>query len=348
MGNTQARQQTDSSEDELELRRFLLRNVHDTGNLLGRGSYAEVRELRVGGRKCAGKKLHALLFASASIEEKEKMLSRFKIECSLLASLKHPNVVEFVGVYWESGSRLPILVMEFLPLTLAAYVEENGTILMEGVRYTILHDVAQGLQYLHKLDPPVVHRDLSANNVLLTESMQAKISDLGVAKIINVSPEQMTQRTSTQAPGTPCYMPPEALVARPRYNTKLDIYSYGVLVIHLLCGRWPFPSDLFQPDPKDPGNMVAVEEVERRREYLQQIGETHPLMDLIRQCLHNNQSRRPDTLEIVEKMSTMLHRSPTTPDTTVAKLDKNLEQLAVATGKASVSQVCHYNNVIAL
>lgn len=312
--------------EKSDLRQFTLDGVEDTGEILGRGSYAEVKELRVRGRKCAGKKIHALLFASASDREKEEMLRRFKSECSLLASLKHPNVVEFVGIHWERGSRLPVLVMEYLPCTLAGYIEEHGTILREGVRYAVLRDVAQGLRYLHKLEPPVVHRDLSANNVLLTDGMEAKISDLGVAKILDLTPEQMTQRTSTQAPGTPCYMPPEALVARPRYTAKLDIYSYGVLILHLLCGRWPLPSDLFQPDPQNPEEMIAVKEVDRRKEYLQQIGEAHPLTVLIRRCLHNSQSARPEASEILESVSALAHAQPTTP---------SHEDSAVAPGPAT-------------
>ena len=113
-------------------------------------------------------------------------------------------------------------------------------VLPEAISYGILRDVALGLRYLHEHSPPIIHRDLSANNVLLTSSMNGKISDLGVAKILNITPAQMTQRMSTQAPGTPCYMPPEALLAKPTYTSKIDSYSYGIMMIHVLCGRWPF------------------------------------------------------------------------------------------------------------
>ena len=134
-------------------------------------------------------------------------------------------------------------------------------VLPEAISYGILHDVALGLRYLHEHSPPIIHRDLSANNVLLTSSMSAKISDLGVAKILNITPAQMTQRMSTQAPGTPCYMPPEALMARPAYTSKIDSYSYGVMIIHVLCGRWPFPADAFRPDPQNPDGLVPVSEL---------------------------------------------------------------------------------------
>ena len=161
-----------------------------------------------------------------------------------------------------------------------------------------------------KHSPPIVHRDLSANNVLLTSSMTGKISDLGVAKILNLTPAQMTQRMSTQAPGTPCYMPPEALRARLTYTSKIDIYSYGVMVIHVLCGRWPFPDDAFRPDPRNPDVMLPVLELDRRAEYLRDIGQDHPLMGLISQCLSNAPTRRPEASEILRQIIATASRAP--------------------------------------
>ena len=172
--------------------------------------------------------------------------------------------------------------------------------------------MALGLRYLHEHSPTIVHRDLSANNVLLTTDMSAKISDLGVAKMLNITPAQMTQRMSTQAPGTPCYMPPEALMARPTYTSKIDSYSYGVLVIHVLCGRWPFPADAFRHDPSSPLTLIPVPENDRRAEYLQDIGQDHPLMGLIHQCLSNTPTLRPEASEILRLISDIQSRIPET------------------------------------
>ena len=172
--------------------------------------------------------------------------------------------------------------------------------------------MALGLRYLHEQSPSIIHRDLSANNVLLTSSMNGKISDLGVAKILNITPAQMTQRMSTQAPGTPCYMPPEALIARPTYTSKIDSYSYGVMMIHVLCGKWPFPADAFRPDPQNPDGMVPVSEIDRRAEYLQDISHAHPLMGLIRQCLSNFPKRRPEASEIFYQITDIMSRASLT------------------------------------
>ena len=120
----------------------------------------------------------------------------------------------------------------------------------------------------------------------------------------------MTEMMQTKAPGTPCYMPPEALMAKPKYTSKIDIYSYGVLIIHTLCGRWPFPEDAFRPDPRNPDVIIPVSEVERRAEYLQEFGNDHPLFGMIHKCLSNIPTRRPEAPALLEQVSAIL---PTLP-----------------------------------
>jgi len=294
-----------------DLRRFELDKVRDTGRVVGHGSYAVVKELKFHRLKCVGKKIHDILLNSVTPQEQAAMLDRFAGECELLGGLHHPCIVQFLGVCFEQGSPLPVLVMEYLPTTLSACLERYG-VLPKEISYGILRDVALGLCYLHKHSPPIIHRDLSANNILLTSSMNAKLSDLGVAKILNLTPARMTQITQTKAPGTPCYMPPEALMANPKYTSKMDIYSYGVLIIHTLCGRWPFPDDAFRPDPQNSDAIIPVSEIERRTEYLQEIGNDHPLMGLIRQCLSNMPAWRPEAHEVISTI--MSRRLPVVPN----------------------------------
>ena len=290
------------------LSRFELDDVRDTGREVGHGSYTVVKELEFRGLKCVGKKIHDILFNTATPQEQTALLERFAGECELLGGLHHPCIVQFLGVCFEQGSPLPVLVMEYLHTTLSACLERYG-VLPKEISYGILRDVALGLRYLHEHSPPIIHRDLSANNVLLTSNMNAKITDLGVAKILNLTPTRTTQMTQTKAPGTPCYMPPEALTAKPKYTSKIDIYSYGVLILHTLCGRWPFPEDVFHPDPRNSDAMITVSEVERRAEYLQEITD-HPLMGLIHQCLSNVPTRRPEAPALLERVNTILSTLP--------------------------------------
>ena len=203
----------------------------------------------------------------------------------------------------EAGSELPELVMEYLPTTLRRCLDTHGALPAE-IASGILLEVALGLRYLHEFSPPIIHRDLSSNNVLLTTSMTAKISDLGVAKILDVSPGYAARMTQTQAPGTPTFMPPEAMLARPKYTAKVDIFSFGVLMVHILSGEWPMPSGVFAEDPRDPIKMIPVNEFERRRESIDKINEGHPLQGLIEQCLSNVASRRPDAAEVLSQLQT--------------------------------------------
>ena len=151
---------------------------------LGHGSYATVIELEYLGLKCAGKKIHDVLLRQG---DASYTVRRFEEECHLLSQIRHPNIVQFLGVYFQQGIRAPILVMEFLPINLTSCIEEYG-ILPNSTSYSILHDVAVGLNYLHSQRPPIIHRDLSSNNVLLASNMTAKISDLGVARILHLTP----------------------------------------------------------------------------------------------------------------------------------------------------------------
>ena len=284
---------------------YRLTGVVVTEEEYGRGTYATVVGLEYRGLKCAGKKLHYVL-----IEEEEKVIVyRFEGECRLLAQMRHPNIVQFIGVYFEGDSEIPILVMEFLPTTLTRCIDTYG-IPPEEVSYAILHDVAVGLYHLHSQTPPIVHRDLSANNVLLTPNMTAKISDLGVAKILNLTPLQLSRMT--RAPGTLAYMPPEALSVQPRYDTRIDEFSCGVLMIHVLSGQWPFPCEPVRVNPRNRAELLPLSEAERRNKYLQDIGNAHPLMGLILRCVSNDPERRARAAEIFQQVEHMTRQSPPT------------------------------------
>ena len=271
---------------------------------LGHGSYATVLELEYTGLKCAGKKIHEVLLKQGDTSYYAR---RFEEECRLLSQVSHPNIVQFLGVYFEQGVQAPILVMEFLPANLTSCIEQYG-ILPKEISYSILHDVALGLCYLHSQTPPIIHRDLSSNNVLLTPNMTAKISDLGVARIFNkLTPLQVSRMTQT--PGTPAFMPPEVMVANPKYDTSVDEFSYGIMMIYMFSGQWPEPQ--VGPNHTEPdGRMTPVSEAERREVFLQAIENDHPLMDLIRKCIHNHPRARAHASEIVGRLAEMVLQFP--------------------------------------
>ena len=199
------------------LEQYLLTSACETQKELGRGSYASVVEVNYKGLRCAAKKIHSVFFE----DRVEGYVKNFEEECRLLSQLRHPHIVQFLGVYIDETTSAPVLVMEFLPATLAECIDKYG-VMPEETCYSVLRDVILGLHFLHDRPDPIIHRDLSANNVLLTSDMKAKISDLGVAKILQANRAQFAA-TMTKLPGTMSYMPPETQVARPKYNTKVCV-----------------------------------------------------------------------------------------------------------------------------
>ena len=157
------------------------------------------------------------------------MVRKYLQECQLMSSLHHPNITQFLGLCFLPGTRLPLLVMERLETNLDDLLEHMPNLPL-CLKRSVLEDVASGLLYLHNRPSPVIHRDLTARNVLLTSSLVAKISDMGNSRIIDTRPGQMARRLSA-LPGTLVYMPPEALDDRHRYGPSMDIFSFGHLAL---------------------------------------------------------------------------------------------------------------------
>ena len=221
-----------------DLESFVVPNVRSTGRELGKGAYGSVEEVEIPGAVCAAKKIHTEFLNIGSRADIGHIVSKFASECRLMSTLRHPHVVQFLGVCYLPGERLPSLVMERLDTNLHELLE-NAPNLPLAVKNSILLDTAQGLQYLHSQSPPIIHRDLTARNVLLNSAMVAKIADLGVARIINLQPNQLA--TMTQGPGNIVYMPPEAMGEHTQYNRSLDIFSFGNIALFTLTQEFIGP-----------------------------------------------------------------------------------------------------------
>jgi serine/threonine protein kinase len=282
--------------------RFKLTEVtvlEDRGSELGRGAFARIVQLDYKGLKCAGKKINEKLKLRRRRGDDSYGVRRFEEECLIHSQLHHPNVVQFLGVHFQHGVQAPILVMEFLPTNLTSRIEQYK-ILPTDVNCSILHDVALALRYIHSQTPPIIHRDLSSNNILLTPNMTAKICDFGNAKRL-VENDSAGAPKLMRNPGTITFMPPESLMANPVYDTSIDEFSYGVIMVHVFSGEWPSPE--IGPSYTEPdGTVIAATEADRRKVLLDRIGRDHPLMDLILKCLHNYPPARPHASEIVARL----------------------------------------------
>ena len=281
---------------------YRLCELQVTGTKLGNGSFATVFELNFKGLKCAGKNINL----STDEKDEKDTIERFEKECQLLSRVRHPNIVQFLGVHFQENAKIPFLVMEFLPMTLTFCIDNFG-ILPNYISYSILHDIALGLNYLHSQTEPIVHRDLSSNNVLLTYNLTAKIADLGISKILNLTPLQKTRKTKNC--GAPAFMPPEMNVAKPTYAISIDEFSYGIIMIHLLSTQCPEPQ-LPPTICTEDGELIPVTEAKRREMFLEMIGLDHPLMDLIKRCISNSPKKRAHASDIAQQLEELITDIP--------------------------------------
>ncbi len=332
---------------QILLKKFQLKGITDTKEEIGKGAFCTVSKLYFRGMKCAGKKIHDFFIEQLNETDKDGMLKRFCEECELLSNLRHPNIIQFLGVY-EKEQGIPILVMEYMDMSLTDLIDKHGP-LPSDLAIPILKDISFGLAYIHGHNPAIVHRDLSANNVLLTENFKAKISDVGVARIMNISPDDATK--VTQCPGTPVYMPPEALHDMPSYDIRIDCFSYGVLIIHMLSGQWPIPSPPTRINPITSA-LEAISEFERRRKYIATIQPRLPILGLAQKCLENDPSMRPLMDEVIYRLEShssdtdgrkalTLQSSSHKNDTAIVSLTEQLDgvQLKLASAENQIEKM---------
>ena len=233
-------------------------------------------------------------------------MTDFVEECKLMSQLRHPHIVQFLGVAYLPGSPIPVLLMEKLQTSLDNLLETSPNIPLD-VKVHLLTGTAQGVVYLHSHTPPIAHRDLTARNILIDSGLIAKIADLGVARMVNIQPGQLAA-TMTAGPGNNLYMPPETVQEEgaTRYNTAIDIFSFGVVSLFTLTQT--FPKDLkphTYPDPVT-RRLVGRTEIERRDVYVYQmktsLGEAHPLVKLTLNCLEHFAEDRPSAVEVSRRL----------------------------------------------
>ncbi|GAB2234009.1 hypothetical protein Droror1_Dr00003244 [Drosera rotundifolia] len=163
--------------------------------------------------------------------------AQFKSEIRVLSKIEHLNLVKLYGYLEQIDEK--IIVVEYVGNgTLREHLDgTRGNGLELGERLDIAIDVAHGITYLHTYsDPPIIHRDIKASNILLTEKLRAKVTDFGFARML---PEDYdATHISTQIKGTAGYLDPEYLSSY-QLTEKSDVYSFGVLLIELVTGRHP-------------------------------------------------------------------------------------------------------------
>ena len=275
---------------------------------LGIGSYGAVCKAMCDDLPCAAKILHPALFQFTA-PQSTSVMRKFEQECHLLSAIKHPHIVQYLGIYNDPEFKLPVLLMELMDESLTQFLERFHEPLPYHTEVNFCHHIALALSYLHSNG--IVHRDLSSNNVLLIAGSRAKVTDFGMVKLYNVNHSTTHLTSLTQCPGTTVYMSPEALKDRPVYTDKLDCFSFGVLCVQIMTRQFPDPGDRFQVmainDPRIPSGRVQVEvpEIKRRQSHIDMIDPTHPVLSVALDCLKDRDRERPSCHELCGRISTL-------------------------------------------
>ena len=241
--------------------------IEMTGPELGRGGWATVSVATFRGVQVAAKTIHRQIISPHNIQ-------LFRREMNMAARLRHPNLVQFIGATSEGNM---VILTELMPTSLRARFQLDGYLQPRFVK-SISLDVARALNYLHQMQPdPIIHRDISSANVLLEPlpggQWRAKLSDYGTVNLV--------RQLETVNPGSPVYAAPEA--NNPRLQSpKMDIYSFGALMLEMLTGQLPTPEDR-------PTLLLRVHHDQ--------------LLDLIQRCLSERRQDRPDAATIIRELN---------------------------------------------
>lgn len=255
-------------------------------------AYRGVYGTKMNGAPCIVKSLRDILAGAGDVspEQVAGATGRFRDECALLSKLRHPNVLQFLGVQVGSEASDITLVLECPHTTLDDCLGRRKAALSLTVALSILRDVSLGLLYLHsRASPSTAHGDLHARNVLLMKDMTAKIADLGATKILGYS---------LAAPETLDHLPSDAIAALrtapflSNSSYKVDIFSFGVLCLHVAVDS--------------AGNEGESLPIEAMLDHAQH----SPLHPLVLNCLHDDQEKRPSAGEVCTEMDGLCSKFP--------------------------------------
>ncbi|XP_027350210.1 serine/threonine-protein kinase CTR1-like isoform X2 [Abrus precatorius] len=257
---------------------------------IGSGSFGTVHHAEWNGSEVAVKILMEQDFKTESFKE-------FLREVVIMKGLRHPNIVLFMGAVIKPPNLS--IVTEYLSRgSLYRLLHKPGAreMLDERRRLSMAYDVAKGMNYLHKRNPPIVHRDLKSPNLLVDKKYTVKVGDFGLSRL-----KANTFLSSKSAAGTPEWMAPEVLRNEPS-NEKSDVYSFGVILWELATLQQPW-SNL------NPAQVVAAVGFKGKR--LEIPRDLNPqLASIIEACWANEPWKRPSFSSIMDSLK-VLFKPPT-------------------------------------
>ena len=259
---------------KIDVKEVVLSNVE-----LGKGKWGRVSVGTFRERSVAVKQMHQEMITQEHIWSMD-------LEIYILSQLHHPNIIEFIGAVFDLSLNRMIVTEIMDTSLLNAYENQELTPdpSCRPVVLSIMRDVAQGLNYLHSLPDPVIHRDIDSDNVLLKSvrdrKWKAKISDFGSANFVRLSYNPYPGAIAYSAPETR-RGPHEQLYKK--QTPKIDSFSYGILLCEALTCQFPEPSLL--------------------ESLLQKVQlSSKSLYDIVSSCIKREPHERPTMKKIMEKL----------------------------------------------
>ena len=279
-------------------------SIQETQESIDIGTYGKVFKVGYFGAVCIAKEFPRKLYTDSTSQNgvKDHILNKSQ----RLTQLRHPNVVQCLGIYFkpDPSQMRPVMVMEKMDSNLGCLLETHPNI-HNSIKLSILLDVSLGLRYLHGQKPAVVHCNLTSDNILLTSQLQAKIGDVGMPQMMGSGKQSLR---SKKIGHYSAFMAPEVrteTVTELTPHPSADIFSYGAVVLHTITQQWP------ESLADDALSVEAQSDIERHRSQINMIGAKIELLkSLVLACLDNDPSKRPPIVQVSETIRKTSEKLP--------------------------------------
>ncbi|KAL3645477.1 Calcium/calmodulin-regulated receptor-like kinase 1 [Castilleja foliolosa] len=308
----------------------LQKATYNFTTLIGQGAFGSVYKAQMSTGEIVAVKV---LATDSKQGEKE-----FQTEVMLLGRLHHRNLVNLIGYCADKHQHILIYVYMSRGSLASHLYNVKLEPLNWDLRIKIALDVARGLEYLHDgAVPPVVHRDIKSSNILLDQSMRARVADFGLSR------EEMVSKQASHIRGTFGYLDPEYISTR-SFTKKSDVYSYGVLLFELIAGRNPLQGLMEHVELAAMNNegKVGWEEIgDPRLNGKFDIEELNEVATLAHKCVNRLPRRRPSMRDIVQVLTRILtsrHKRKHRQDDSTPRADEVIVNMGQLENQSPLSE----------